>query len=105
MSWAADGQDGNELHPEKMRLILSKFIASVLEKSLKLRLWFIFSWKMHLISSSLFSISISCTTKVLSSNLRQFSPKKPENHHDMTRRNKTISLTLFSCHITKCHQI
>ena len=80
MSWAADGQHRNGLYIKKIRLI--RFIPSVLEKSLKLRLWFIFSWKIHLISSSLFSITILCTTKVLSSNLRQ-GPKKPENHHDV----------------------
>ena len=45
MSWAADGQDGNRLHLEKMRLIVSSLS--------------------HLISSSLFSLGISCTTKVL----------------------------------------
>ena len=50
MSWAADGQDGNGLHLKKMRLIFM-FIASVLANSLKLRLWFTFSSKIHLISS------------------------------------------------------
>ena len=38
MSWAADGQDGNGLHLEKNGANFFKFIASVLEKSLKLRL-------------------------------------------------------------------
>ena len=59
MSWAADGQDG-------------KFIASVLKNSLKLKLWFILSSKIHLVSSSKCSLSISCKTKVSSCNLRQF---------------------------------
>ena len=72
MSWAADGQDGNGLHFEKNEANFFKFVPSVLENSLKLRLWFIFSSKIHLISSSLCSISISCTTKVLSSNFRKF---------------------------------
>ena len=66
---------------KKMRLIFFNFIASVVENSLKLKLWFIFSSKIHLISSSLCSISISCTTKVLSSNLRQFL-KNLKNHYD-----------------------
>ena len=66
MSGAADGQDRSEAN-------FFKFIASVLENSLKLRLWFIFSSKLHLITSSLCSISIVCTTKILSFNLiRQF---------------------------------
>ena len=72
MSWVADGQDGNGLHFEKMRLIFSSLSLLSWKNSLKLRLWFIFSSKIHLISSSLCSISISCTTKVLSSNFRQF---------------------------------
>ena len=81
MSWAADGQDGKGLHLEKNEANSLKFIACVLEKSLKLRLCFIFFWTIHLISSSLFSVSISCTTNVLSSNLKHFSPNIPENHH------------------------
>ena len=75
MSWAADGQDGNGLRLEKNKANSFKFIASVSEKSLKFRLWFIFSSKIHLMSFSLCSVSVLCTTKVLSSNLRQFSPK------------------------------
>ena len=71
MSWTADGQDGNGLHLEKMRVIFSSS-SLCREISLKLRLWFIFSSKTHLISSSYGSINISCTTKALSSNLRQF---------------------------------
>ena len=66
MSGAADGQDRNKAN-------VFKFTASVLKNSLKLRLWFIFSSKLHLITSSLCSISIVCTTKVLNFNLiRQF---------------------------------
>ena len=52
MSWAADGQDGNGLHLEKNEANVFKFIVSVLENSLKLRLWFMFTSKTHLISSS-----------------------------------------------------
>ena len=70
MSWAADGQDGNGLHLEKYEANFFNFITSVSKNSLKLWLWLIFSSKIHLISFSL--ISISCTTKVLSYNLRQF---------------------------------
>ena len=45
MSWAADGQDGNGLHLEKIEATFLTFIASVSENSLKFWLWFIFSWK------------------------------------------------------------
>ena len=50
MPWAADGRDGNRLHLVKKRLIFFRFIASV---SLKVRLWYIFSWKIQLISISI----------------------------------------------------
>ena len=50
---------------KKNEVTFFKFIASVLENSTKLSLWFIFSLKIHLISSSLCFISISCTTKVV----------------------------------------
>ena len=70
MSWAADGQDGNGLHLEKMRLIflsLSLYIGK-LAKTL-ITVYFLF--EIHLISSFKCSISISCMTKVLRSNLSQ----------------------------------
>ena len=72
MSWAADGHDGNGLHLGKNEANFFKFTASLLKNSPKLRLWFIFSLKIYLISSSLCSVIISCMTKLLSSNLRQF---------------------------------
>ena len=37
MPWAVDGQDGNGLYLEKLKDSSFKFIAFILEKSLKLR--------------------------------------------------------------------
>ena len=54
---AADGQDGNGFHLEKIGLIVYEFTASVLENSLRRLLWFIFSSKSHLISSFWCSIN------------------------------------------------
>ena len=51
MSWAAYGQDENGLDLEINEANFFKFIASVLENSLKLRLWFVSSSKIYLISS------------------------------------------------------
>ena len=56
MSWAADGQDGDGLHLGKNEANFFKFVTSVMINTLKLRLWFIFSSKIHLIPSSLCSI-------------------------------------------------
>ena len=36
MSWAADGQSGNDLHFDKIRLLFSSLSPSLLENSLKL---------------------------------------------------------------------
>ena len=49
-----------------MECNLSSISSRVLEDSIKLRLWFILSSKIHLISHSQISIGISCLTKVLS---------------------------------------
>ena len=50
MAWTANGQIENGLHLEKNEATFFKFIASVLNNSLELRLWFIFSSKIHLMS-------------------------------------------------------
>ena len=80
MSWAADGQGGNGLHLEKNEANSFKFIAFVLEKIAKTQIMVYFLlWEIHLISSSLFSISISCTTKVLFFEVEAVFAEKPEN--------------------------
>ena len=75
MSWAADGQDGNGLHLKKNEATFFKFIAYVKKKKKKLAKILImvyFLLEIHLISSFWCSISILCTAKVRSSNLRPF---------------------------------
>ena len=67
MAWAAVGEDRNELHLRKMRLIFSSLsllskiqimVDALFENSLDVFLFVFFKYL--------------CTTRVLSSNLRQF---------------------------------